>query len=924
MESSFDPHAIEQKLYADWEGADYFAPRGNGEGYCIAIPPPNVTGSLHMGHAFQHTLMDALIRYERMKGRRTLWQMGTDHAGIATQMLVERQLLAEGLKREDIGRDAFVERVWDWRNHSGNNISKQLRRMGSSLDWSRDRFTMDEGFCHAVLEVFVRLYAEGLIYRGQRLVNWDPELKSVISDLEVENTEERGHLWHFRYPLAGGLTTREGKPYLVVATTRPETMLGDTAVAVHPDDERYAALVGGSVILPLADREIPIIADEYVDRDFGTGCVKITPAHDFNDNEVGARHGLALINVFNEDATINEAAPQPYRGLDRFDAREKVVADLKSQGLLDGIEDHTLMVPRGDRSNAIVEPLLTHQWFVKIQPLADPAIKAVENGDVEFVPKQYENVYFSWMRNIQDWAISRQQWWGHRIPAWYDAEGNVYVGRDEDEARRNGGLADDVPLDQDPDVLDTWFSSALWTFVTLGWPEETEELSQFHPTDVLVTGHDIIFFWVARMIMMTLKFTGEVPFRQVYVHGLVRDADGKKMSKTKGNGLDPLDLIDGVSLDELIDKRTQNLTQPQMAPSIEKNTRADFPEGIPSYGTDALRFTYCALASTGRDVRFDLSRIEGYRNFCNKLWNAARFVLMNCPDDEEPGRRDLSLADRWIVSEMRSFLETSERAINTYRFDLYANAVYEFVWHEYCDWYLELTKPLLWDEQADPSLLRGTRYTLLSVLDTLLRAAHPIMPFITETIWREVAPRLGNTNPTIMLQPFPEPADLPSDPDAEAAVEWLKGVIVGIRNIRGEAGIKPAQEISILLQGGSDADRALAQVAESLLKRLAKVDRIDWLADGAEPPPNALALVGELRVMVPLAGLIDVAAERARLAKEVEKKSQELNRIEAKLANENFVAKAPQAVVEKERAKAGDARAALATLEQQLASLDDL
>jgi valyl-tRNA synthetase len=924
MESSFDPHAIEQKLYAEWEGADYFAPQGNGEGYCIAIPPPNVTGSLHMGHAFQHTLMDALIRYERMKGRRTLWQMGTDHAGIATQMLVERQLLAEGLTREEIGRDAFVERVWDWRNHSGNNISKQLRRMGSSLDWSRDRFTMDEGFCHAVLEVFVRLYEEGLIYRGQRLVNWDPELESVISDLEVENTEERGHLWHFRYPLAGGLTTREGKPYLVVATTRPETMLGDTAVAVHPDDERYADLVGGSVLLPLAGREIPIIADEYVDRDFGTGCVKITPAHDFNDNEVGARHGLALINVFNEDATINEAAPQPYRGLDRFDAREKVVADLKSQGLLDGIEDHTLMVPRGDRSNAIVEPLLTHQWFVKIQPLADPAIKAVENGDVEFVPKQYENVYFSWMRNIQDWAISRQQWWGHRIPAWYDAEGNVYVGRDEDEARRNGGLADDVPLDQDPDVLDTWFSSALWTFVTLGWPEETEELSAFHPTDVLVTGHDIIFFWVARMIMMTLKFTGEVPFRQVYVHGLVRDAEGQKMSKTKGNGLDPLDLIDGVSLDELIEKRTQNLTQPQMAPRIEKNTRADFPEGIPSYGTDALRFTYCALASTGRDVRFDLSRIEGYRNFCNKLWNAARFVLMNCPDDEEPGGRDLSLADRWIVSEMRSFLETSERAINTYRFDLYANAVYEFVWHEYCDWYLELTKPLLWDEQADPSLLRGTRYTLLTVLDTLLRAAHPIMPFITETIWREVAPRLGNTNPTIMLQPFPAPADLPADPDAEAAIEWLKGVIVGIRNIRGEAGIKPAQEIDILLQGGSDADRALAEVAESLLKRLAKVDRIDWLADGAEPPPNALALVGELRVMVPLAGLIDVAAERARLAKEVEKKSQELSRIEAKLANENFVAKAPQAVVEKERAKAGDARGALATLEQQLASLDDL
>lgn len=928
MDSSFDPHGIEQKLYAKWEQAGYFAPHGNGPNYAIMIPPPNVTGSLHMGHAFQHTLIDSLIRYHRMKGDRTLWQMGTDHAGISTQMLVDRQLSAQGIDRHDIGREAFVEKVWEWRNTSGGTIARQLRRMGSSLDWSRERFTLDDGFSRAVLEVFVRLHEENLIYRGKRLVNWDPELRTAISDLEVENTEEQGQLWHFRYPLTQGRTTRDGRDYLVVATTRPETMLGDTAVAVHPDDERYQSLIGCSVRLPLVEKDIPIIADEYVDREFGSGCVKITPAHDFNDNEIGARHNLPLVNIFNEDASINDNAPEPYRQLDRFAAREVVVADLDSLGLLDKVEPHSLMVPRGDRSAAIIEPLLTDQWFVKIQPLADPAIAAVKNGDIEFIPKRYENVYFSWMNNIEDWCISRQQWWGHRIPAYYDDAGNVYVGRSEAEVRTKHALPADLVLTQDPDVLETWFSSSLWTFATLGWPDETVELSQFHPTESLVTGHDIIFFWVARMIMMTLKFTGEIPFKQVYIHGLVRDADGNKMSKTKGNGLDPLDLIDGISLEGLIEKRTSNLTQPQMASRIEKQTRRDFPEGVPSYGTDALRFTYCALASSGRDVRFDLNRVEGYRNFCNKLWNASRFVLLNCKDTELEGPMELSTVDRWVQSRMNVLIEDSERAIQTYRFDLYASAVYEFAWREYCDWYLELTKPLLWDEAADPARLRGTRMTLLRVLEALLRVAHPIIPFITESIWLEVAPLLGNDKPTIMNQSYPASAEFPIDEEADNSVEWLKGVIVGIRNIRGEANIKPGKTINLLFQSVSAAadgrDRALADATDAVLKRLAKIDRIDWLEPTAEPPPNALALVGDLKVMVPLAGLIDVAAERARLTKEVARKADELARVEGKLGNANFIAKAPEAVVAKERQKAEQAQAALLTLRSQLDSLNDL
>ncbi len=701
-------------------------------------------------------------------------------------------------------------------------------------------------------------------------------------------------------------------------------MLGDTAVAVHPDDERYAHLVGQTVMLPLAEREIPVIADTHVDPEFGTGCVKITPAHDFSDNEIGARHKLDVINIFTASASINENAPKAYQGLDRFEARKLIVGDLDALGLLDAVVDHRLMVPRGDRSEAIIEPWLTNQWYVKIQPLADPAIEAVENGSIEFVPKQYENLYFSWMRNIEDWCISRQLWWGHRIPAYYDEAGKIYVALSEAEARTKYSLGEEITLTRDPDVLDTWFSSSLWSFATLGWPEETEELSQYHPTDVLVTGHDIIFFWVARMIMMTLKFTGEIPFKKVYITGMVRDAEGRKLSKTKGNGLDPLDLVDGISLEDLVAKRTTNLTQPQMAPAIEKAIRKEFPDGVPSYGTDAMRFTYCALASTGRDLRFDLNRIEGYRNFCNKLWNAARFVLMNCQEADLEGEVVLSLADRWILSRSHHLLKTSERAINAYRFDLYANAVYEFAWHEYCDWYIELTKPVLWDEGADPKVIRATQHTLLGVLDILLRAAHPIMPFITETIWREVAPLLGNDHPTIMLQPFPEADEVLEDAEADAAITWLKGVVVGVRNIRGEANINPGQAVNLCFQGGTEIDRQLSASTETLFKRLAKIDDIQWLDDDTEPPPNALSLVGDLKVMVPLSGLIDAEVERARLGKEVDKKEQELKRVEGKLNNENFVAKAPSEVVAKERKKAEEAVAALATLKAQLDSLNDL
>ena len=917
IEGTFNPQAVERHLYAEWERAGVFAPRGNGTPYSIAIPPPNVTDRLHLGHAFQHTLMDALIRYQRMNGRRALWQTGTDHAQIATQMVVERQLAAQGITLADLGRDAFIAKVWDWKHTTGGNISQQIRRLGSSVDWTRERFTMDEGFSRAVVEVFVRLYEEGLIYRGKRLVNWDPALKTSISDLEVENTEEDGHLWHIRYPLADDARTADGLDYLVVATTRPETMLGDTAVAVHPDDERFRDLVGPAVELPLVGRRIPVIADDHVDAEFGSGCVKITPAHDFNDYAIGQRHDLPLINILAADGRLNDSVPAAYRGLDRFEARDRVVADLAALGLLDRTEAHTLTVPRGDRSGAVVEPWLTDQWFVKIGPLAEPAIRAVEDGRVEFVPRQYENIYFAWMRNIQDWCISRQQWWGHRIPAWYDGDGNVYVGRDEAEARASGGLPDTAALVQDDDVLDTWFSSALWTFGTLGWPDRTPELAEFHPTNVLVTGYDIIFFWVARMIMMTLKFTGEVPFRQVYIHGMVRDAQGAKMSKTKGNGLDPLDIVDGVSAKGLVAKRTANMTQPQMAAEVAERTRRGYPDGIEAYGTDALRFAFCAMASRGRDLAFDLRRIAGYRNFCNKLWNAAKFVLMHDAGAAAEKPADPGLVDRWIISRAGALVDAAHKALADYRFDLYANAVYEFAWHEYCDWYVELTKPVLFDEAAPRASHLAARQTLRNVLDMLLRTAHPIVPFITETLMREVSPDAG----TIMRQPFPNAADYPRDAAAEASVDWLRGVVTAVRNIRGELNVNPGREVDLLLQGGDAKDRALLDETRTLLRRLAKIRTVRWLADDETPPPASVQVAGRINVLVPMAGLIDVEAESRRVAKAMDKLGKDLRRVDAKLGNENFLAKAPAAVVAKERDRRDALRTESRVLAEQLEKL---
>ncbi|MEP5566362.1 MAG: valine--tRNA ligase [Halioglobus sp.] len=915
MEKTFQPADIETRWYQEWEAKGYFAPQGGDEAYSIMIPPPNVTGSLHMGHGFQEAIMDALIRYHRMSGYNTLWQVGTDHAGIATQMVVERQLEAKGISRHDLGREEFVKKVWEWKEESGGTITRQLRRLGSSLDWSRERFTMDEGLSNAVQEVFIRLYKEGLIYRGKRLVNWDPVLHTAISDLEVISEEEQGHLWHFNYPLAGG----EG--HLTVATTRPETMLGDSAVAVHPEDERYAHLIGRMVELPLTGREIPVIADDYVDKDFGTGCVKITPAHDFNDYEMGKRHGLPMLNILDDNAAIGGEAPEAYIGMDRFDARKKIVADLDSLGLLNKIDDHTLKVPRGDRSGVVIEPYLTDQWYVDARELAKPAIAAVENGDIEFVPKQWENTYFAWMRDIQDWCISRQLWWGHRIPAWYDDSGHIYVGESEEAVRAEHKLADEMTLRQDNDVLDTWFSSALWTFSTLGWPEDTEELKIFHPSSVLVTGFDIIFFWVARMIMMTLHFRKEVPFHTVYVHGLVRDAEGQKMSKSKGNVLDPIDLIDGIELEPLVTKRTAGMMQPKLAAKIEKATRKQFPDGIAAYGTDALRFTYFSLASTGRDVQFDIGRIEGYKNFCNKIWNAARYVMMNCEgedcgqDESLPFER--SLADRWIISRLQEIESEVARSVAAYRFDLASQALYEFIWNEYCDWYLELSKPVLWDDNASPEAKRGTRRTLIRVLETWLRLLHPLMPFITEEIWQTVAPLAGKSGPTIMLQPYPVADESAMDTAANADIEWLKGVIVGVRNIRGEMNIPPGKELTVLMKNGGEEDKRRSEQNAPFLKKLAKLEEIIWLEATEEAPAAATALVGELEILVPMAGLIDTEAELARLAKETEKLEKDLKRLQGKLGNSSFVDKAPAEVVEKEREKMQAQEQALQKLKEQ-------
>jgi valyl-tRNA synthetase len=911
MEKTYDPQAIEQTWYQHWEDKGYFKAQGDNNPYCIVIPPPNVTGSLHMGHAFQDTIMDTLIRYHRMKGDNTLWQPGTDHAGIATQMVVERQLSSENKTRHDLGRDAFIDRVWKWKAESGGTITQQLRRMGASPDWSRERFTMDDGLSDAVQNVFIQLYDEDLIYRGKRLVNWDPVLHTAVSDLEVISEEENGHMWHLRYPIVG----EDG--FLTVATTRPETMLGDSAVAIHPDDPRYAHLLGKQIELPLTGRTIPVIADDYVDPEFGSGCVKITPAHDFNDYEVGIRHDLELINIFTIDAKINDQAPEAYRGMDRFDARKAVVRDLEALGLLEKVDDHKLMVPRGDRTQSVIEPYLTDQWFVRAEPLARPSIEAVKNGSIKFIPENWSKTYFNWMEDIQDWCISRQIWWGHRIPAWYDASGKFYVAPSADAARSKYNLPEDLELTQDEDVLDTWFSSALWPFSTLGWPNEDDTaLKTFYPTSVLVTGFDIIFFWVARMIMFGLKFMDEVPFREVYIHGLVRDAEGNKMSKSKGNVLDPLDLIDGISLEDLLAKRTGGLMQPDMAPRIIAATKKHYPEGIPAFGTDALRFTFTSLATTGRDIRFDLGRIEGYRNFCNKLWNATRYVLQNT-EDQDCSSGKQSLADRWIISRLQQVEQQTVEHIESYRFDLVSRDLYEFVWNDYCDWYIELSKPVLYSDNYSSEQKCAARHTLVAVLETVLRLLHPIMPYITEELWQRVAPLASVKGDTIMLCAYPQTDQKLIDVDSIEELEWVKQFVMGVRQIRSEMDIKPGKPLPVICANGSSLDQQRLDQNRSLLVSLARLESIDWLEANDAAPDSATSLVGDMNLLIPLAGLIDKDAELNRLQKNIQKLEQEANRIEAKLDNENFVSRAPAEVVGKEKEKLAEAQSALATLQAQ-------
>ena len=917
MDKTFEPQSIEQQCYEKWENSGLFKASGSGDPYCILLPPPNVTGSLHMGHGFQQTIMDALTRYRRMKGDNTLWQVGTDHAGIATQMVVERQLNAEGKTRHDLGREDFIKKVWEWKEHSGGTITGQMRRLGTSPDWSREVFTMDDKLSDAVTETFVKLHEEGLIYRGKRLVNWDPVLHTAVSDLEVLNEEEDGHMWHMRYPLA------DGSGELVVATTRPETMLGDTAVAVHPDDERYKAYIGKDIKLPITGRLIPVIADDYVDQEFGTGCVKITPAHDFNDYDMGKRHSLPMINILTDDAKINDESPEAYRGLDRFDARKQIVADLDAQGALVKIEPHKLKVPRGDRTGAVIEPYLTDQWYVAVESLAKPAIEAVESGEIRFVPENWNKTYYQWMHNIQDWCISRQLWWGHRIPAWYDDNGNIYVGRTEAEVRAKNSLGDDISLRQDDDVLDTWFSSALWPFATMGWPEKTPELETFLPSSVLVTGFDIIFFWVARMIMMTKKFTGQIPFKDIYITGLIRDENGDKMSKSKGNVLDPIDLIDGIDLETLVKKRTSGMMQPKLAEKIEKRTRKQFPDGIHAYGTDALRFTFAAMASTSRDINFDMARVEGYRNFCNKIWNASRFVLMNTEEHDtgrDGGEMVLSIADRWIWAKFQQTLVEFEKALEDYRFDIAAHIVYEFTWNQFCDWYLELTKPVLSNEASSEAEKRGTRHTLINVLENLLRLLHPLMPFITDTIWQRVVPLSAlqvEENASIMVQAFPVQDAAKQDEHVLADIEWVKKFIVGIRNIRGEMDISPNKPLNALLKNVSDEDSRRLEAAKAFLDKLSKLETVTTLKDGEEAPASATALVGEMEILIPMAGLIDKDAELARITKAMDKVDKDVSRTRGKLGNEKFVSNAPDAVIEKERAKLEEGEKQLEKLKAQ-------
>jgi valyl-tRNA synthetase len=914
INKNYDSKKIEAHWRKQWEMNSYFQPSGHGEPYCIVLPPPNVTGSLHMGHGFQVTLMDALIRYQRMCGKNVLWQGGTDHAGIATQMVVERQLLAQGKSRHDLGREIFVEAIWEWKKKSGGMITEQLRYMGASIDWTRERFTRDDDFSAAVEKVFIDLYKQDLIYRGKRLVNWDPQLLTAVSDLEVINQEEQGHLWTIRYPLLNS------DDFLLVATTRPETLFGDVAVAVHPDDPRYQSYIGKQIKLPLTERIIPIIADTSVEPTFGSGCVKITPAHDFNDYATAQRHHLDSINIFTPNAHLNEEVSEKYRGLERFVARKKIIKDLEQLGLLEKVEAYLVKIPRGDRSGAVIEPYLTDQWFISMQPLAKPAILAINQGQLDFIPETWRKVCLQWLENIEDWCISRQLWWGHRIPAWYDEQGQFYVGNDEKSIRQQYSLDPKVTLKQDEDVLDTWFSSALWPFVTLGWPQSTKELEIFYPTNVLVTGFDIIFFWVARMLMLGLHFTGKVPFKEVYVTGLIRDHEGQKMSKSKGNVLDPLDVILGININDLVIKRTQGLLQPQMAQKIEWATRQQFPQGIPALGTDALRFTYCALASPTRDIRFDLNRTEGYRNFCNKLWNASRFVLTHTTNQtsfKSLPRLTLPI-NRAFYSLLQNTITDMHKHFQAYRFDLMAQTIYEFIWNEYCDWYVELTKPIL--ANASSAAGQETLTCLIFVLETCLRLLHPLMPFVTEEIWQTIAPLAGEKGDSLMIQTYPKFDKTKKDSEAEQGLIWLKNIVHTIRTLRSEMNIAPGKKISLLLYKGNEKDRENSDIFLNDIMNLAKISEINWLTEKEKNANHAMGLVGSLELLIPMEGLIDIEAEIQRLKREILKIEMEIERAESKLANAAFVKKAPSAIIAQERQRLADFTASYTKLQNQLNS----